>query len=402
MLLALLALCAIHALLFALPGPALSPATHLVLFAANAYTLYCALVVLGKNSPRQLGLFVAGYLVLFVLVMGILGRKSLFVMLIVVYASLFGSPLLLGFFALFVLCFVVLQPYAFESFIPLAFVYAAVWRSRRAFSRFALVCLALGLSALALLLLPLLHLTLQDSVQTLWRTLGRSDVQAALWTSVLSSTLAALLVALWGIPLAYAMARIDFWGKRVVESLIDLPILIPQSVAGVALIVLLGPGSPLGQALDRTFGIQLAGRLFGIVVAQVFVSAPFLIKSALAAFEAVPLQLEQASRTLGASSLATFWRIALPLASRGILIGLVLAWARAISEFGAIILFASSPATAPILVHTEFLRAGASESRPIATLLLIICLWIFVVLQFGQLLMPFAWRRVIARPEQQP
>ena len=344
----------------------------------------------------------AGYLVLFVLVMGILGRKSLFVMLIVVYASLFGSPLLLGFFALFVLCFVVLQPYAFESFIPLAFVYAAVWRSRRAFSRFALVCLALGLSALALLLLPLLHLTLQDSVQTLWRTLGRSDVQAALWTSVLSSTLAALLVALWGIPLAYAMARIDFWGKRVVESLIDLPILIPQSVAGVALIVLLGPGSPLGQALDRTFGIQLAGRLFGIVVAQVFVSAPFLIKSALAAFEAVPLQLEQASRTLGASSLATFWRIALPLASRGILIGLVLAWARAISEFGAIILFASSPATAPILVHTEFLRAGASESRPIATLLLIICLWIFVVLQFGQLLMPFAWRRVIARPEQQP
>jgi ABC-type sulfate transport system permease component len=85
-------------------------------------------------------------------------------------------------------------------------------------------------------------------------------------------------------------------------------------------------------------------------------------------------------------------RISLPLASRGILVGATLAWARAVSEFGCIVLFASSPVTAPVLVHTEFLRAGASESRPIAILLLIICLWVFVMLQFGQSLMPFALR----------
>jgi molybdate/tungstate transport system permease protein len=93
-------------------------------------------------------------------------------------------------------------------------------------------------------------------------------------------------------------------------------------------------------------------------------------------------------------------RISLPLAARGVLVGMVLAWARAISEFGAVILFASSPLTAPVLVHTEFLRAGATESRPIATLLLIVCLWIFVVLQLGPSLAPFAWQRRAQRGER--
>jgi molybdate/tungstate transport system permease protein len=163
-------------------------------------------------------------------------------------------------------------------------------------------------------------------------------------------------------------------------------------VAGVALIVLLGPGSVLGSTLEG-LGLPISGSLLGIVIAQVFVASPFLVKTAMTAFESVPLQYELASRSLGASPAATFARISLPLASRGILVGATLAWARAVSEFGCIVLFASSPVTAPVLVHTEFLRAGASESRPIAILLLIICLWIFVMLQFGQTLMPFALRR---------
>jgi molybdate/tungstate transport system permease protein len=131
----------------------------------------------------------------------------------------------------------------------------------------------------------------------------------------------------------------------------------------------------------------------GIVVAQVFVAFPFLVKTAMTAFEGIPMSLERASRSLGASAAVTFLRVALPLASRGILVGLTLAWARAISEFGCIVLFASSPVTAPVLVHTEFLRAGATESRPIATLLLVTCVWIFVMLQFGQTLLPFALRK---------
>jgi molybdate/tungstate transport system permease protein len=221
-------------------------------------------------------------------------------------------------------------------------------------------------------------------------------VREAIALSLGSSTAATLLVALWGIPLAWALARVDFPGRRIVETAIDLPILVPQSVAGIALIVLLGPGSPLGEWLQAA-GLGVSGSFVGLVVAQVFVSAPFLIKTALAAFEGVPPQLEIASRTLGASAAATFARISLPLAARGILLGAALGWARAVSEFGTVVLFASSPVTAPVLVHTEFLRAGTSEARPIAILLLVICVWIFIVLQFGQALMPFALRRAEGR-----
>jgi len=271
-----------------------------------------------------------------------------------------------------------------------------LYRARRSASRFALACLGFGLLALTAVLFPVLHLALEDSAQTLWKALGRDDVREAIALSLGSSTVATLLVALWGIPLAWALARVEFPGRRIVETAIDLPILVPQSVAGIALIVLLGPGSPLGEWLQAV-GLGVSGSFVGLVVAQVFVSAPFLIKTALAAFEGVPLQLETASRTLGASAAATFARISLPLASRGLWLGAALCWARAVSEFGTVVLFASSPVTAPMLVHTEFLRAGTAEARPIAILLLVICVWTFIVLQFAQTLMPFALRRSGAR-----
>ena len=390
--LAVAVLGAIHLALAWLLGTALSPSTNLALFATNLYVLYCASGLLDAGSGAKLGLFAAGYLVLFLLIMVILDREPLFMLLVVVYASVFRSRFLLGFFALFVLSFVVLQPYAVESFLPLVLIYVLLWRTR-ASSRFHWLCLGGGLVGLAIVLLPLVHLVTEDSVQTLRYTAKRPDVQEALWISVASSTLATLLVAVWGIPLAYALARLELPGKRVVESIVDVPILIPQSVVGIAMMVLLGRGSALGQALDQLLGVQVAGRFLGVVAAQVFVASPFLIKTALTAFEAVPERLELASRTLGASAARTFWRVALPLASRGILVGMVLAWCRAISEFGSIVLFAPSPVSAPVLVHNEFLRAGATESRPIATLLLIVCLWAFVALQLAPGLLPRSLRR---------
>jgi len=391
--LVVLALAAVHVGLGFVPGAPLSPAMNLVLFAANLYTLYCAATVLeGKSGLWAVG-FAAGYVALFFLTVVLLDKKPLFVLLLVAYASVFGSRPLLGLWAIFVLCFVVFQPYAFETFIPLAFIAVVLWRTRKEASRFALICLAAGLLGLATVLFPLLHMGLSDSVMTLWRALGRDDVREALLNSLLTSTVATLLVAAWGVPLAWALARHRFPGKGVVESLIDLPILVPQSVAGVALVALLGPGAPLGGLLESRFGLRISGSYLGVVIAQVFVGAPFLVKTAVSGFEAVPVQLELASRSLGFGSAATFWRISLPLASRSLLIGASLAWARAISEFGCIILFASSPTTAPVLVHTEFLRGGAADSRPLATLLLVVCLWAFLMLQLGQTMLPFAWRR---------
>jgi molybdate/tungstate transport system permease protein len=389
---AIVALAVVHIGLGLLPTPPFSVPMNLVLFFTNLFVFHAAAASLGRRSGRTVGLFLVGYFFLFVLVLVLLGKTPLFILLVVVYASLFASPVLLGFFAIFVLSFVLLQPYAFETFIPLTLIYGTLWRVRRETSRFVRICLGGGLVALGVVLFPLIHLATEDSVQTLWKTFIRPEVREALWMSLASSTLATVVVALWGVPLAYGLARVNFPGKRWVESLVDVPILVPQSVAGVALILLLGPGSVLGGALE-SLHLPISGSLVGVIIAQVFVASPFLVKSSMTAFEAVPLRLELASRSLGASPAATFWRISLPLASRGILVGATLAWARAISEFGCIVLFASSPVTAPVLVHTEFLRAGASESRPIAILLLVICVWVFVMLQFGQTLMPFALRR---------
>lgn len=387
------ALALVHLLLALVPGGPLSPSMNLVLFAANLYALYCAAAVLEGRSGAQAVAFAAGYLLLFVLTVVLLDKKPLFVLLLVGYASVFGARGPLGLFILFVLSFVVFQPYAFETFLPLAFVYVVLWRAREEASRFGLICLAAGLLGLSTVLFPLVHMALSDPVVTLWRALGRPEVREALVNSLLTSTVATVLVALWGVPLAWALARHQFAGKGVVESLVDLPILVPQSVAGVALVALLGPGSPLGQAVESLTGARISGSYLGVVIAQVFVCAPFLVKTAVAGFEAVPLQLEQASRSLGAGGGKTFLRVSLPLASRSIAIGAALAWARAVSEFGCLILFASSPVTAPVLVHTEFLRGGASESRPLATLLLVSCLWAFLVLQLGRTLLPFAFRR---------
>jgi len=386
----------VHLVVGLLPNGPISLPTNVVLGAANLYVLYCAGFALRSGSSVRVGLFALGYFLLFILVLVLLDRQSLFILLVVVYASVFHVPYLLGYFAIFVLSFVVLQPYGFESFLPLTLVYAALWQAgkrARSVSPFLLGCFAVGLVALVLVLFPLVHLSIQDSPRTLGYVLEREEVQRAIWASVGSSTVATLVVAVWGVPLAYSLARLQFRGKAVVETFIDVPILVPQSVVGVALLTLLGPGSPVGQMLADRFGLQIAGRFAGVVLAQVFVSCPFLIKTAMTAFEGVPLHLESAARTLGASPRTTFLRVTLPLASRGVLVGMILAWARSISEFGSIILFASSPITAPILVHTEFVKTGITESRPIAVLLLLICLWIFVMLQFGQSLMPAALRR---------
>jgi molybdate/tungstate transport system permease protein len=388
---AILALLAIHTAIGVAPVPPVSLGMHMARFFTNLFVFYTAATVLRRRSPRSVFLFVLGYTVLLVLVLAVLNKPPLFILLVIAYAGFFGTPVLLGFFAVFVICFVILQPFAFETFIPLSLIYGVFWLTRAKASLFVRLCLCFGLLALTVVLFPLIHLGMQDSLQTLWRTFTRGDVASAIWLSLLTSTVATAVLALWAVPLAYALARVDFPGKRWALAIVDVPILVPQSVAGVALIVLLGPGSVLGSALE-SLGLPISGSLFGIIIAQVFVAAPFLVKTAMTAFESVPLHYELASRSLGATPAATFARISLPLASRGILVGATLAWARAVSEFGCLVLFASSPVTAPVLVHTEFLRAGASESRPIAILLLVICLWVFVMLQFGQTLMPFALR----------
>jgi len=186
---------------------------------------------------------------------------------------------------------------------------------------------------------------------------------------------------LFTVPLAYAVSRLRFRGRTLLLSLIDIPIVIPQSVAGIALLKVFSRQQFLGETLFAAFGLRFDGTMLGICLAQAFVAMPFLARSAIAAFDAVPPSLELSARTLGASPWSAIRRVALPLASRGLFLGAVLAWARAAGEFGAVIFIAPTPETAPVAAYNRFNAVGVAEAAPLVTALLVFSLAMFFLLQ---------------------
>jgi molybdate/tungstate transport system permease protein len=248
--------------------------------------------------------------------------------------------------------------------------------------RFQLVCLGFGFLLIVGIMLPLLYLCFQVTPQTLITSVADSVFRDALLTSVATASLSTAVVLLFGVPLAYAIVRLEFPGKGLLESLIDLPIVIPQSVVGIAILVLLGPKTPVGQFLETRLGIEIAGSWVGIVLCQIFVSSPFLVRSTANAFRDMGPALENVSRTLGASPMSTFLRVSLPLASGGIFTGCILTWARAISEAGSLMILAYHPFTVSVYAYDLFIQYGLQESRPAAVLLVIVCLWGFLVLRW--------------------
>lgn len=170
----------------------------------------------------------------------------------------------------------------------------------------------------------------------------RSEMAMRALALTIRTTLAAtVLCAVIGLPVAVLLARHRFRGRSVLETLVDLPIAIPPVVAGVALLLAFGRFGLLGSALDA-LGLRVGFTTVAVVLAQVFIACPFFVRAARAGFEAVDPRLELAARVLGASRWRVFWTVSLPLAAPSIAAGLVLAWARALSEFGATITFAGN------------------------------------------------------------
>ncbi len=190
----------------------------------------------------------------------------------------------------------------------------------------------------------------------------------ALRLSAITSTIVLIAVLLAGTPLAYLLARREFRGKMALDLLIDLPIVLPPTVAGVALLVALGRRGVVGQVLDR-WGIDIAFTTTAVVLAQLFVSAPFYIRTAKAGFESVEPVYEGVASTLGASPLRTFFRVTLPLAWPSLVAGAILCWARALSELGATLIFAGNfegrTRTMPLAIINAF-DSGKSIDVPIA------------------------------------
>jgi molybdate transport system permease protein len=211
--------------------------------------------------------------------------------------------------------------------------------------------------ALTFLALPVVALLLRAIGSGALGSLAGRAVLDALVLS-LSSTIVALgLVVVFGLPLALVLARTSFRGKPVAEALVDLPIVLPPSVAGLALLFAFGRSGLVGPSLD-VVGISLPFTTAAVIVAQVFVAAPFFVRAARAGFRAVQPDVEEAARVDGASETAVMGRITLPLAAPAMGAGLVLAWSRALGEFGATILFAGNvegrTQTLPLLVYSQF------------------------------------------------
>lgn len=238
----------------------------------------------------------------------------------------------------------------------------------------------LGGVILLLVVAPLLGMMLHTTPQELWLTAKDQAVSKSMALTLCVSMVGTIFFSSFAIPFAYFLARRDFPLKRVVVGIVNLPIVIPHTAAGIAVLGVLSRDSFLGGMADSV-GFRFIDHPLGIMVAMAFVSIPFLINSARDGFLSVPERLEKAAFTLGASPLRVFFTISLPLAWRSILSGLILMWARGLSEFGAVVIVAYHPMITPVLIYERFTSFGLSYARPVSVLFVLVCLCIFIVLR---------------------
>jgi len=227
-------------------------------------------------------------------------------------------------------------------------------RRRGAFG--ALIGVALA-ATVAFLTLPVVAILVHSTPGALVDSLGDPAAREALWLSLRTTAAALAIILVVGTPAAYALATRRFRGRSLVVTLVELPLVLPPAVAGIALLAAVGPAGLIGGLLDGA-GLELALTTAGVVVALVFVASPFYLRQAQAAFMAVDDRWLEASRTLGAGEARTFARVAVPAAAPGLVAGTALALGRALGEFGATLMFAGSfqgiTQTVPLAIYDRF------------------------------------------------
>jgi molybdate/tungstate transport system permease protein len=242
--------------------------------------------------------------------------------------------------------------------------------------------LAAGLGAILVLFIvgPLLRLLFKASPAGLMAAFQDPELGQSIALTLITATTATAIGILLGVPLAYFLARARFPGRRLLQGIIDLPVVVPHPVAGIALVLFLGRRSPLGGPLAE-LGLEFVSHVPGIIAAMLFVSAPILVSGAREAFAAVDPHLERVARSLGDRPWTAFRRVTLPLAGRGVLAASVLAWARSVSEFGAIVVITYNPKVASVYVFDRFTSFGLGAAIPAAVILLLVALSVFAVVR---------------------
>ncbi|KMM47069.1 molybdenum ABC transporter permease [Cellulomonas sp. A375-1] len=244
--------------------------------------------------------------------------------------------------------------------------------------------------AVALLVLPVVALVVRADWSTLPADVTSTAARQALALSLGTSLVATACCLLLGVPLALLLARASGWGADVLRALVTLPLVLPPTVGGIALLYLLGRRGLVGRSLDAWFGVTIPFTTTAVVIAQVFVAMPFLVLGLEGALRTSGTRYETVAATLGAGRWTTLRRVTLPLAAPGLLAGTVLCFARALGEFGATALFAGNTPgvtqTMPLAIYAAFNGAGVTQGAAVALSLLL------VVAAVAVLLVARAWR----------
>lgn len=241
--------------------------------------------------------------------------------------------------------------------------------------------------------LPVLTIVGQATLDgSLARSVGSPEVLDALSLSVITTAVSLAISVTLGLPLAFVLARRRFPGKSILEAVVDLPIVLPPSVAGLALLLVFGRRGLLGGPLEF-LGVSIPFTTAAVVLAQTFVSAPFFIRSARTGFAGVDRDLEDAARVDGASERQLFGAITMPLAGAALAAGLVMSWARSLGEFGATIMFAGNvegrTQTLPLVVYSQFQGGRLDSSIAAAAILVLAAFGVLVAVRV------FHWGRVL-------
>jgi molybdate/tungstate transport system permease protein len=250
----------------------------------------------------------------------------------------------------------------------------------KTFQPFNLLLIVLSGLALLFIVAPLAGLLISVTPGQLAEAASDKEVSSSVWLTLLTSMAATFVFGIAAIPLAYILARKKFRFRQLVIGAIDLPIVIPHTAAGIALLGCISRDTWLGRLAEMA-GIHFVGTTAGIALAMAFVSIPFLINAARDGFSAVPERLEKVALTLGASPARVFFTISAPMAWRSITSGMVMMFARGMSEFGAVVIIAYHPMTAPVLIFERFGAFGLQYARPAAVLFVLIALCVFILLR---------------------
>ncbi len=247
-------------------------------------------------------------------------------------------------------------------------------------SLFIISLIILSSILILFIILPILKMLISSNFTLLFESFKDTEIMSSVQLSIKSALISTIIALIFGIPLAYLLARANFRGKSIIEAIIDLPVMIPHTAAGIALLSVFGRRFFVGSFFDR-IGLTVPGTEIGIVIGMLFVSLSYLVNHSKEGFKKINPKLENVARSLGANSFKSFFYIALPLAKRDILSGSILMWARGISEFGAVVILTYHPMTAPVLILDRFNAFGLEHARPIALLMIIISIILFSILR---------------------